>query len=226
MDNAIPMMMQDSSEGPIWVTEFDAKAASEFCNALFKASEADPQKPIIVYINSYGGEASGLLAMLSAMDAVPNTIVTVAMGFAMSAGCILLAHGDARFASPYARIMMHKIQAGAGGGMDDILNEVEELVSLNDQIFEIMSKDLERPVADLMEAVKSRRELYMSAETAKQFGIVDEIGVPTLQNQLPTTPQYNVSVLVGKGGSPPDVPKPESVKKKKKAKKNGIKNKN
>lgn len=201
-------------ESPIWVTDFDTQKSVEFCNAIFKASEKDPNKPIVVYINSGGGEAAALIAMLSAMDSVPNKIITVAMGYAMSAGCILLAHGHVRFASPNARIMVHKIQAGAFGGLDDILNETEELVRFNHDILTIFAKDVKKSVAEVEKSLELKRELYLAANQAKEYGIVDVVGVPKVE-QVPTQVSYNIGVLV-----PQDTPVVKPVKsKKKKAKK-------
>lgn len=209
------MMEQHDEDSPIWVTEFDNQKAVEFANAIARASKKDPVKPIVVFINSGGGEAGALIAMLSAMDSVPNKIVTVAMGYAMSAGAFLLAHGAVRFASPYARIMVHKIQAGAFGGLDDILNETEELVRFNHDILSVFAKDVKKSVVEVEKSLETKRELYLGANEAKTYGIVDIVGVPQVE-LVPAPSTYQIAVI----GPPPEVPPTEvAPKKKKKAKK-------
>ena len=206
-----PMMMEEKDQ-PIWVGEFDTDAAKAFCNALFEASEKDAGRPIVVYINSGGGDVSGLLAMMSAMDSVPNKIVTVAMGFAMSAGAILLAHGQMRFVSPHARVMVHKIQAGAFGNMDDILNEAEWLTNVNDYVMGVLAKDCKRSKADIEKALSGpKREVYLNPSEAVAFGLADMIGVPKVL-QTPPNPVdsgYVVSVM----GLPDPAVKTKSKKK-------------
>lgn len=209
--------MTDNEDSPIWVTEFDAQKAAEFCNALFRASAKDPAKPIVVYINSPGGEASGLLAMMSAMDTVPNKVITVAMGYAMSAGAVLLGHGGLRFASPHARIMLHKVQAMALGNLDDIVNETEELTNLNKYIFGVLAKDCKKSVAEIEKTLGGvKREVYLSSDEAKAYGLVDMVGVPQVQF-APVETSYQINVM---GANPADAPKAtKPPKSKKKAKK-------
>jgi ATP-dependent Clp protease, protease subunit len=209
-----PDMMNPNEEGPIWVTEFDSKAAVEFCNALFRKAEQDPTKPILIYINSPGGEVSGMLSMISAMDAVPNKTITVSMGFAMSAGCFLLAHGDFRFASPYTRVMLHKIQGGFIGSLDDLQNETEEMSRLNEQMFGLFASDTGKSVEEITEAVKIKRELYFSATEAKDFGIIDVVGIPRVTPIIQPT-QWQVDVITTAPSEEVPAPKPTKKKKKK-----------
>lgn len=199
---------------PIWVGEFDTEAAKVFCNALFRASEKDANKPIAVYINSGGGDISGLLAMLSAMDTVPNKVITVAMGFAMSAGAILLAHGDMRFVSPHARVMVHKIQAGAFGNMDDILNEAEWLTNVNDYVMGILAADCKTTKKAIETALSGpKREVYLNPTEAVGFGLADMVGIPKiLQAPNVVEDQYLITVMGA------DAPKTKKKKPKKASK--------
>lgn len=214
MMGPVPFGM-DMDDGPIWVSDFDTDAAKSFCNALFKASEEDPSKPIVVYINSGGGDVSGLLAMITAMDTVPNKIVTVAMGFAMSAGALLLAHGSVRCVSPHARVMVHKVQAGAFGSMDDILNETEELVRLNDYVMGLLAKNCKRSKAEIEKALSGpKREVYFNAEGAVKFGLADIVGVPRIQGPGTVDAQWTVAVH-----APPDPTTPAPTPPAKPAKK-------
>ena len=110
-----------------WVSNFDEQPTKEFCTSVMKYSLIAPNRPIIVYINTPGGRADGLMTMIAVLDSVPNQLITVALGQAHSAGAILLSHGDVRFVSPVSRVMIHQIQGGAVGCIDDIENEFLEM---------------------------------------------------------------------------------------------------
>jgi ATP-dependent Clp protease protease subunit len=188
-------MMQDNSfnnDGPIWVTSFDSDATKVVCDAILRAAD-DPSKPIVLYINTPGGEAGGLAAMLATIDAVPNKVITVAMGYAMSAGCFLLSHGDIRLASPYSRIMLHKVQSGAWGNVDDIANESSAIAELNKMMFEVFAQNVGKSIKEVEESIATKRELYMSAQEAKAYGIVDAIGVPRVEMVM--SPTYNIAIV-------------------------------
>jgi ATP-dependent Clp protease protease subunit len=148
------------------------------------------------------------------MDSVPNDIITVAMGFAMSAGAFLLAHGSARFASPHARIMVHKVQAGAFGNLDDILNESEMLVNLNGYVLSVFAKDCKKSSAEVEKSLSgTKREVYMDPMQAKAYGMIDHVGVPVV-NALGAQQQYQISVLSAE--TPVEVKTKEAKKKAKK----------
>ena len=206
-------MMDENEDSPIWVTEFDEDAATKFCNQLFAASKKDKNKPIFVYINSGGGAVSGLLAMMSAMDSIPNTVVTVAMGFAMSAGALLLAHGNARFASPHARIMVHKVQAGAMGNLDDILNEAEMLTNLNDYVMKVLASDCKKSYAEIHKLLSgTKREVYLDPEQAKAFGLIDEVGMPIMEEEAETKSSFQIALLRPKSLTVSSKPEKKSKK--------------
>lgn len=210
-----PEMMMEDEQQSIWVTDFTNESATQFCNALFRISEKDPNRPIIVYINSPGGEIFALGTMMSAMDSIPNKIITVAMGHAMSAGCMLLAHGSIRFASPHAVIMAHKVSAGAFGNVDDIVNESEQIVKINEYYMGLFAKDTKKSPAEVEKLLGgTRREVYLNAQQAVDFGIVDSIGIPRV-DLAPSPPVYQIGVLAAAA----PVLKPTKPKVKKKAKK-------
>jgi len=125
----------------IWVTEFNPSASSQFCANLLRESKKDLNRPIIIYINSPGGQVFDLLAMMACMDSVPNPKVTVGMGQAMSCGAVLLGHGDIRFAAPNCQIMVHEISAGAGGNIQDLNTEAQYLMQLHKLFTKIMAED-------------------------------------------------------------------------------------
>lgn len=185
-DEAVSGMEFQDEDGPIWVNDFTEAAARNFTKLVQYQSKQDPNAPIIIYIDSGGGEVYALLTMLAALESVPNPIVTVALGKAMSAGAILLAHGHHRYASPHSTIMIHEVSAGTMGHIEDIKVEHELLASLNDRLMKSLVKKckIKGGVSSLKKTLAKARNLYMTAEEAKKFGIIDQIGVPILYKNV------------------------------------------
>src|ERR1700693_3667985 len=115
---------RDSDE--ILVNDFTEDSAQEFRDKLLEAAKDDPMKPIVVYIDSYGGEVDALAKMIETMDEVSNPVITVAMGKAMSCGAMLLSHGDIRFCGKHSRVMIHEVSIGTGGDVHDVESTAKE----------------------------------------------------------------------------------------------------
>ncbi len=138
----------------------------------------DPNKDIYLYINSPGGMVSAGLAVYDTMQYIRCPITTVCVGMAMSFGALLLAAGTKgkRFALPHSRIMIHQpLIAGGGleGSVTDIDIETKELLHTKEKLIEILAKHTGQPVEKIRQ--DTERNFYMSAEEAKQYGIVDEV---------------------------------------------------
>ena len=172
----------DHEDGPIWVNDFNESSARNFTKQIQRQSNQNPQAPIIVYIDSGGGEVYALLTMISAIDSVPNKVITVALGKAMSAGAMLLAYGDLRYASPHANIMIHEMSAGTVGHIDDIHTQHSNLHNLNEYIMKMLAKSIKIKggYPALKKTLATRRDLYLSPDQAVKFGVVDHIGIPML----------------------------------------------
>jgi ATP-dependent Clp endopeptidase proteolytic subunit ClpP len=179
------MGLQDDA-GPIWVNGFSEAAARSFSSRVLRQSQQDPTAPIVIYIDSGGGDVYALLAMLSTLDAVPNQIITIAMGKAMSAGAMLLAYGDLRFASPHASIMIHEITAGAHGHIDDFSTQHANIFKLNEYVMKMLAETckIKGGYVALKKTLAKARDLYMTAEEAKAFGLVDRVDVPTVARDV------------------------------------------
>lgn len=177
---------QDDNDGAIWVNQFTEESARAFANQLQRRSSVDANAPITVYIDSGGGEAYSLLTMISAMDSVPNDVITVAMGKAMSAGAILLSHGDLRYASPHSSIMVHEVSGGLGGHLEDINNTHVHLSKLNEYVMQMLAKNckIKGGYPALKKKLKKARDLYLSADEAVKFGLVDRVGVPFISKNV------------------------------------------
>lgn len=138
----------------------------------------DPNKDIYLYINSPGGLVTAGLAVYDTMQYIRCPITTVCVGMAMSFGALLLAAGTKgkRYALPHARIMIHQplvYGEGLGGSVTDIDIETRELIHTKEKLIEILAKHTGQPVDKIRK--DTERNFYMSAEEAKQYGIIDEV---------------------------------------------------
>lgn len=168
----------------IWVTEFNTESAIDFREDVMEASKMDPSRPIIVYIHSYGGAVDSLASMIETIDEVPNPIITVCQGMAMSCGAILLSHGDVRFVGKHSRVMIHEVSGGTAGDVHDITADAIEIKRLNKYFMNMLAKNcnIKGGYDALRKMVKDQdgRDKYMNADDAVKFGIADAIGMPKL----------------------------------------------
>jgi ATP-dependent Clp protease protease subunit len=180
----------------IWVNKFDELSAQEFRAKLMSKVTRNPEEPIIVYIDSFGGDADALLMMIETINEVPNLIITACMGKAMSAGAILLAMGDVRFCSKNSRIMVHEITSGTQiGRIYNVVNDAQEGLRLNKHIYELFAKKcgFKKGYEEFRKLMKllDADDLYLTPENALKLGIVDQIGIPVVASQI----SYMISKL-------------------------------
>jgi ATP-dependent Clp protease, protease subunit len=138
--------------------------------------EADnPERDVHFYINSPGGSVSAGLAIYDTIQYMKAPVNTICMGMAASMGAFLLAAGRAgkRSALPHSRIMIHQPSGGASGTAADIEIQAREILYLRSKMNELMSKHTGRPVEQIERDIE--RDKFMSAEEAKQYGIIDTI---------------------------------------------------
>ncbi|MCL2335159.1 MAG: ATP-dependent Clp protease proteolytic subunit, partial [Endomicrobia bacterium] len=144
---------------------------------LYLDSE-DPGKDISLYINSPGGMVTAGLAVYDTMQFIKSPITTICMGMAMSFGAVLLAAGEKgkRYALTHSRIMIHQpliYGGGLSGTVSDIDIETKELVITKRRLSEIIAKHTGKTAQQVMK--DTERNYYMSAEEAKEYGIIDEV---------------------------------------------------
>lgn len=141
---------------------------------LFLESE-DPEKDIFLYINSPGGSISAGLAIYDTMQYVKPNVATVVVGQAASMGALLLAGGakGKRFALPRARIMIHQPLGGFRGQASDIEIQAREMARVKAEVNKILSHHTGKPIQEVEKDCD--RDYFMSAEQAKEYGIIDEI---------------------------------------------------
>ena len=178
-------MIEELESNDIVVNRFTEESVKEFRRKVFRLS-TDPSMPIVVYIDSYGGNVDALNAMLSIMKSVPNIFVTVCQGKAMSAGAALLAAGDVRFSDADSRIMIHEASGGAMGSADDIKTDAKEFDRLNLQLMTMIASKCGKTYNELKSIIRDNegRDLYLTAKQALDFGLIDFIGLPQIRPMI------------------------------------------
>ncbi len=156
-------------------TAIDDNVASLIIAQLLFLEAEDPEKDIALYINSPGGYITAGLAIYDTIQYIKPDVITYCMGQAASMGAILLAAGakGKRFALPHSRIMIHQPLGGAQGQASDIEIQANEILTLREQLNAILSEHTGRPVEQIEK--DTDRNFFMSAEEAKEYGIVDEV---------------------------------------------------
>jgi len=155
----------------------DVVANVVIAQLLFLEGE-DPDRDIVLYINSPGGVVYSGLAIYDTMQYLRSRVSTMCVGMAASAAAVLLAtgHRGLRVALPHARIMIHQPHGGARGQSSDIEIQAREIRYLKDQLINILSnasgKSKDQLTADM------DRDNYMSASAAKEYGLIDEVLSP------------------------------------------------
>jgi ATP-dependent Clp protease protease subunit len=141
---------------------------------LFLESE-DPKKDINLYINSPGGSVYAGMAVLDTMRYVKPAISTICVGLAASFGAVLLSAGEKgkRFSLPNSRIMLHQPAGGAQGQAVDIEIHAREILKIRETLNQILADNTGQPVDTI--ARDTDRDFFMSAEDAKQYGLIDDI---------------------------------------------------
>jgi ATP-dependent Clp protease protease subunit len=142
---------------------------------LFLEAE-DQEKDICLYINSPGGVVSSGLGIYDTMQYIKPKVSTICMGMSASIAALLLASGEKgkRFALPRSRIMIHQPEVhGLSGQATDIEIHAREIIKLKEQLTGIIAKHTGQPIERV--AKDSDRNFFMSADEAKEYGIIDEV---------------------------------------------------
>jgi ATP-dependent Clp protease protease subunit len=189
-NNLVPMVVEQTARGEraydiysrllkeriifLTGTVYDAVSSLICAQLLFLESE-NPSKDISFYINSPGGVVPSGLAIYDTMQYIRSPVSTVCIGMAASMGSLLLTAGakGKRFALPNARIMVHQPSGGAQGQATDIEIQAREILFTRKRLNEIYVHHTGQPI-EAIEA-KLERDTYMSAEEARDFGLVDEV---------------------------------------------------
>ena len=152
----------------------DDVANTIIAQLLFLESE-DPDKDINLYVNSPGGVVTSGLAIYDTMQFMKAPVSTICVGQAASMGAVLLAAGakGKRYALPNARIMIHQPSGGAQGQATDIEIQAKEILKIRERLNKILSNHTGKSVEKIADDVE--RDYFMSAEEAKEYGLIDDI---------------------------------------------------
>jgi ATP-dependent Clp protease protease subunit len=155
---------------------------------LLHLEAENPKKEISLYINSPGGIVTSGLSIYDTMQFIRCPVTTLCVGQAASMGSLLLTAGekDMRFALPNARIMVHQPSGGFQGQVTDILIHAEDIKATKKRLNEIYVKHTGQPIHVIEQALE--RDNFMSAEKAKEFGLVDHVVEKRVEDPKPLTP--------------------------------------
>lgn len=184
---SVLQMLDEKPSSEIWVTKFDQESAQEFRKSVLDVARTDPQRPIVIHINSYGGYVDALAMMVETLDEIPNPIITVCLGAAMSCAAILLSHGDVRFLGRHSRIMVHEVSSGTIGNVQDMKEDVKETVRMNEYFMGLLARNCGFKNYDEFRTIikeQDGRDRYIVGNDALKFGIVDAIGQPKIATRV------------------------------------------
>jgi ATP-dependent Clp protease protease subunit len=188
--NLVPMVVEQTSRGEraydifsrmlkeriVFLTGVVEDQIAALVSAQLLFLEADnPDKDIAFYINSPGGVVTSGLAIYDTMQLIKPDVATFCIGQAASMGSLLLAGGAAgkRHCLPHARVMVHQPSGGFQGQASDIEIHAKEILEMRRRLNEIYVRHTGQPLDVIEEAVE--RDRFMSAEQAKEFGLVDKV---------------------------------------------------
>jgi ATP-dependent Clp protease protease subunit len=152
----------------------DEMANLVIAQLLFLEAE-DPDKDVYLYVNSPGGSVTAGLAIYDTMQYIKPAVATICMGQAASMGALLLCAGakGKRFALPHSRIMIHQPLAGVQGQATDIDIQAREILRIRDELNRILVHHTGQPLERITQ--DTDRDFFMTAEQAKEYGIVDDV---------------------------------------------------
>lgn len=152
----------------------DVVANSVIAQLLFLASK-DAEKDIQLYINSPGGSVTAGMAIYDTMQYVKSDVSTVCIGLAGSMGATLLAAGakGKRFALPNAEVLLHQVAGGVTGEAVEIEITARQIIKIKERLNKILAYHTGQPLERVEK--DTDRDFYLSAEEAKEYGIIDEV---------------------------------------------------
>lgn len=153
---------------------YDGNANELVMKLLYLQSE-NRRKEIHFYINSPGGSVTSTLAIYDTMQMISPPVATYCVGLAASGGAVLLAGGakGKRFALKHSKVMIHQPHGGVGGQVSDIEIQAREIIKTRELLNQILAEHTGKAIEEIHQACD--RDYYMSAQEAKDFGLVDDI---------------------------------------------------
>ena len=164
-------------------TPMDDHIANLVIAQLLFLQMEDSKKDINIYINSPGGSVTAGLAVYDTMQFLTCDVTTYCLGMAASMAAVLLCAGTKgkRFALPNSDIMIHQVSGGAQGAASDVERQVDYMFKLKKRLIKIIAQHTNRSEEQVR--LDSDRDYYMSAQEAKDYGIVDHVVASTREAQ-------------------------------------------
>jgi ATP-dependent Clp protease, protease subunit len=205
---AVPMVVEQTSRGEraydifslllknrivFLGTPIDDTIANLIVAQLLYLAQEDPDRDIQMYINSPGGQVDSGLAIYDTMHLIQPEVATTCVGMAASMGAVLLGGGakGKRAALPNARILIHQASAGVQGTAADIEVHAREILRLNARLKELMAADTGQDVERISRDIN--RDYWMSAQEARDYGVIDIIHGQTEASQAADRAEAAVS---------------------------------
>jgi ATP-dependent Clp protease protease subunit len=156
-------------------TPIDDQVANTIIAQLLFCEKEDPEKDILLYINSPGGIVSSGLAIYDTMQFISCDVATYCVGEAASMGAVMLTGGTKgkRFALPNSQILIHQPSGGFQGQASDIEIHAQHILRLKQRLNEVIAKHTGQPIDRVKQ--DTDRDNFMSSEEAKKYGLIDEI---------------------------------------------------
>jgi ATP-dependent Clp protease protease subunit len=156
-------------------TPIDDTIANLVCAQMLFLESEDPDKDINLYINSPGGDITGLLAIYDTMKYIKPDVSTFCFGQAASAAAVLLGAGSKgkRYALPHARVLLHQPWGGVGGQASDIEIQAREILRMKDLLNSMLASDTGQSVERITK--DTDRDFIISADEAVEYGLIDEV---------------------------------------------------
>ena len=156
-------------------TPIDDTIANLICAQMLFLESEDPDKDINLYINSPGGDITGLMAIYDTLKYIKPDVSTFCFGQAASAAAVLLAAGTKgkRFALPHARVLLHQPWGGVGGQASDIEIQAREILRMKDVLNSMLAADTGQSVERITK--DTDRDYIIEAEEAVEYGLIDEV---------------------------------------------------
>jgi len=191
--NLVPMVIEQTNRGErsydiysrllkdrivFLAGEVDDDSANLVIAQLIFLEAEDPDKDVFLYINSPGGSVSAGFAIFDTMQYIKCDVSTICVGLAASMGAFLLAAGKKgkRKALPNSEIMIHQPLGGARGQATDIAIQANQILKTKEKLNQILSERTGQSLEKIAQDVE--RDFYMTAEEAKNYGLIDEIIPP------------------------------------------------
>jgi ATP-dependent Clp protease protease subunit len=206
---AVPMVVEQTSRGEraydifslllknrivFLGTPIDDVVANLIVAQLLYLAQEDPDRDIQMYINSPGGQVDAGLAIYDTMHLIQPQVATTCVGMAASMGAVLLGGGakGKRAALPNARILIHQASAGVQGTAADIEVHAREILRLNARLKELMAADTSQDIERISRDIN--RDYWMSAQEARDYGVIDIIHGQTEASQAADRAEAAVNV--------------------------------